>query len=156
MTTSKRPRGLPVAAVAAGLALASAALAQPASDRLVVQLNADSGLAVAGYHAAAAQGFFTAEGLQVDLLAPHEDAGPLDALARGTADAAVAALPEVLIARDRGLSVVMVAQAVATPPVQLICRGDAGVVDPRHDLAGRTIGVRSTSDQIVLRVWLAL
>lgn len=144
-----------MAAVAAGLTLASAALAQTASDRLVVQLNAASGVAVAGYHAAAAQGFFAAEGLQVDLLAPQEDAGPLDALARGTADVVVTSLPEVLMARDRGLSAVMVAPPVTTPPVQLICRRDAGVADPRRDLAGRTIGVRSTSDQIVLRVWLA-
>ena len=93
----------------------------------------------AGIYAARARGEFAKVGLDVRIRTPSDPAAPLKLLAAGRADLAISYEPEVLLARDRGLSVVSVGAIVQKPLTSIIALGSARIRSVR-DLEGKRVG----------------
>ncbi len=93
----------------------------------------------AGIYAAEAGKHFDRAGLNVKIRQPSDPSAPIKQVAAGRVDLAVSYEPEVLRARDEGLSVVAVAALVRKPLTSIISLPDAGIRTPR-DLKGKTVG----------------
>ncbi len=124
-----------------GLALGAALLAQPvaAADKLTLLLdwfvNPDHGPIVI----AEEKGYFAAEGLEVEVVAPADPADPPKMVAAGRADLAVGYQPQLHLQVAEGMPLVRVGTLVATPLNCLLVRDD-GPVKTLADLKGRKIG----------------
>jgi putative hydroxymethylpyrimidine transport system substrate-binding protein len=97
-------------------------------------------------YAAIAHGDFRAVGLELHLLTPADPSEPLKLLAAGRVDAAISYEPEVLLARDQGLSVVSIAALVQRPLTSIIALRSAHVRSVA-DLAGKTVGTAGIAYQ---------
>jgi putative hydroxymethylpyrimidine transport system substrate-binding protein len=123
------------------LALVLVLLAVPAraADRLTVILdwfvNPDHGPLVI----ARERGFFAAEGLEVELVAPADPNDPPKLVAAGQADLAVSYQPQLHLQVQEGLPLVRIGTLVATPLNALVVLAD-GPVQAIADLKGRKIG----------------
>jgi putative hydroxymethylpyrimidine transport system substrate-binding protein len=93
----------------------------------------------AGIYAAEAGGDFEQAGLDVAIRQPPDPAAPLKQLAAGRVDLAISYEPEVLRARDQGLTVVSVAAIVQQPLTSIISLPEAKISKPA-DLRGKTVG----------------
>jgi putative hydroxymethylpyrimidine transport system substrate-binding protein len=93
----------------------------------------------AGIYAAQAAGHFKQAGLDVEIRQPPDPAAPIKQVAAGRVDLAVSYEPEVLRARDQGLSVVSVGAIVQQPLTSIISLPAAKIADP-GDLKGKTVG----------------
>ena len=93
----------------------------------------------AGIYAAQAAKHFDKAGLDVKIRQPTDPAAPIKQVAAGRVDLAVSYEPEVLRARDKGLSVVSVAALVREPLTSIISLPEAGIRSPK-DLKGKTVG----------------
>lgn len=144
------------AAMKAALAGALALLAAPGwtAERLVLQLKGAGRAQSAGYLTARDRGLYAAEGLDVTIRPGGEGNEPLDALATGAADVAVEWMPAALVAREKGLPAVNIAQPFARPALTLICWRRAGVDTPGPDLAGKTVGVTFGGDLYPFVAWM--
>ncbi|WP_169712166.1 ABC transporter substrate-binding protein [Paracoccus contaminans] len=136
---------------AAGALLSGPALA---ADGLVLQLRDSGPDGSAGYLAARDKGYYAAEGLDVTIRPGGPQAEPLDALATGAADLAVEGMAAALVAREKGLPVVNIAQPLNGTGLALVCWRRAGIGDLRSGLAGQTIGVRFAADRHAFIAWM--
>ena len=93
----------------------------------------------AGIYAAQAGGHFKQAGLDVAIRQPPDPSAPLKQVAAGRVDLAVSYEPEVLRARDQGLSVVSVGALVQKPLTSIISLPKAKISEPA-DLKGKTVG----------------
>jgi putative hydroxymethylpyrimidine transport system substrate-binding protein len=93
----------------------------------------------AGIYAAAAGGHFEQAGLDVEIRQPPDPAAPIKQVAAGRVDLAISYEPEVLRARDQGLSVVSVAAIVQKPLTSIISLPGAKIREPA-DLEGKRVG----------------
>jgi putative hydroxymethylpyrimidine transport system substrate-binding protein len=93
----------------------------------------------AGIYAAEAGGHFRQAGLDVEIREPPDPAAPIKQVAAGRVDLAISYEPEVLRARDQGLSVVSVAAIVQKPLTSIMSLPKAKVDEPA-DLAGKRVG----------------
>ena len=93
----------------------------------------------AGIYAAQAGGDFEEAGLDVEIRQPPDPAAPIKQVAAGRVDLAISYEPEVLRARDQGLSVVSVAAIVQKPLTSIISLPKAKIREPA-DLEGKTVG----------------
>ncbi|MDX2376662.1 ABC transporter substrate-binding protein [Microbacterium sp. LRZ72] len=93
----------------------------------------------AGYFAAAEQGFFEEEGLDVEIVPSGGDIVPQDALAAGDADFAIAWVPKVLGSIEAGANLTDIAQIFQTSGTLQVAWADSGI-DSVADFEGRTIG----------------
>jgi putative hydroxymethylpyrimidine transport system substrate-binding protein len=93
----------------------------------------------AGIYAAKANGHFDRLGLDVAIRQPPDPAAPIKQVAAGRVDLAVSYEPELLRARDQGLSVISVAALVQDPLTSLISLPRAKIAKPA-DLAGKRVG----------------
>ena len=123
------------------LALAMLLASTPASaaDKLTVILdwfvNPDHGPLIV----AREKGFFAAEGLEVELIAPADPNDPPKLVAARQADLAVSYQPQLHLQVAQGLPLVRVGTLVATPLNSLVVLAD-GPVGSVADLKGRKIG----------------
>lgn len=123
-----------------GAAMAMA-LASPASaaEKLTVLLdwfvNPDHGPLVIAQQ----QGFFEAEGLEVELVAPADPNDPPKLVAAGKADIAVSYQPQLHLQVNEGLPLVRIGTLVATPLNSLVVLRD-GPIDGIKQLEGKKIG----------------
>ena len=123
------------------LALALATLGAPAfaADKLTVMLdwfvNPDHGPLII----AREKGFFAAQGLEVELIAPADPNDPPKLVAAGKADLAVSYQPQLHLQVNEQLPLVRVGTLVATPLNSLVVLAD-GPVKSIEDLKGRKIG----------------
>ena len=85
------------------------------------------------------KGFFKAEGLDVDLVAPADPNDPPKLVAAGKADLAVSYQPQLHVQVAEGLPLVRVGTLVATPLNSLVVLMD-GPVKSIADLKGRKVG----------------
>lgn len=126
-----------IAALALGLLLL--ALPAQAADRLTVILdwfvNPDHGPLII----AREKGFFAAEGLDVELVAPADPNDPPKLVAAGQADIAVSYQPQLHLQVQEGLPLVRIGTLVATPLNSLVVLAD-GPVRSIADLKGRKVG----------------
>jgi len=93
----------------------------------------------AGYLAAADQGFYEEEGLDVEILDGGSDIVPQTVLAQGRADYAIAWVPKALASREQGAGITDVAQVFQRSGTLQVSFADSGIASP-VDLAGKTVG----------------
>ena len=127
------------------LGAGSAGAAPPAQqEKLRLQLKWRHQFQFAGYYAAVDKGFFSAEGLDVTLVEGRPGLVPAKALERGEADFIVDS-PAVMLQRQQGLPVVIIAAIFQHSPAIILTRKDAGIVTP-HDLRGKRIMAEPGTD----------
>lgn len=123
-------------ALAASLLLATPAMA---ADKMTVLLdwfvNPDHGPLVV----AKEKGFFAAEGLDVDLVAPADPNDPPKLVAAGKADVAVSYQPQLHLQVAAGLPLVRIGTLVSTPLSSLVVLKD-GPIKSIADLKGKKVG----------------
>jgi putative hydroxymethylpyrimidine transport system substrate-binding protein len=85
------------------------------------------------------QGYFAAEGLNLEILSPADTADGLKLAAAGQVDLAVSYQPQVIMAAAEGLEVRVVGRLVGQPLTTLLFLADSGITTPA-DLNGRAIG----------------
>jgi len=93
----------------------------------------------AGYFAAADQGFFEDEGLDVEIIPSGGDIVPQDALANGDVDFAVAWVPKVLGSIEQGANLTNIAQIFQRSGTLQVSWADSGI-DSVADFEGKKIG----------------
>ena len=93
----------------------------------------------AGYYAAAAEGYYEDEGLDVEIIQGGGDIVPQDALANGDVDYAISWVPKVLGSIEQGASITNVAQIFERSATLQVSFADAGI-DSVEDFAGKKIG----------------
>lgn len=85
------------------------------------------------------QGYFKAEGLEVEIISPSDTADSLKLAAAGRVDLAVSYQPQMTIAAAEGLELKVVGRLVAHPLTTLLFLEASGFEAP-GDLEGKTIG----------------
>ncbi|AZC12517.1 MULTISPECIES: ABC transporter substrate-binding protein [unclassified Microbacterium] len=93
----------------------------------------------AGYFAAADQGFFEEEGLEVEIIPSGGDIVPQDALAAGDVDFAIAWVPKVLGSIEAGANLTNIAQIFQRSGTLQVSWADAGI-ESVADFEGKRIG----------------
>jgi putative hydroxymethylpyrimidine transport system substrate-binding protein len=129
-----------VACAATGLALGAAAPAVAQDTQKVTILldwfvNPDHAPLVV----AKEQGYFTDNGLDVELVAPADPNDPPKLVAAGQAEVAVGYQPQLHLQVAEGLPLKRVGTLVATPLNSLVTLTDSGI-DTLADLKGKTVG----------------
>jgi putative hydroxymethylpyrimidine transport system substrate-binding protein len=127
------------ALAAAGCGEKKDTLGPEGSKRIELMLDYFPNADHAPIYAAQAAGHFSQAGISVEIRQPPDPAAPLKQLAAGRVDLAISYEPEVLRARDEGLSVVSVGALVQRPLTSIISLPKAGIRRPK-DLAGKTVG----------------
>jgi putative hydroxymethylpyrimidine transport system substrate-binding protein len=121
------------------LALAAMPAAARAADKLTLLLdwfvNPDHGPLVVAQE----QGFFAAQDLEVEMIAPADPNDPPKLVAAGQADLAVSYQPQLHLQAAAGLPLKRIGTLVATPLNSLVVLAD-GPVKSLADLKGRNIG----------------
>jgi putative hydroxymethylpyrimidine transport system substrate-binding protein len=84
-------------------------------------------------------GYFTEQGIQVEIISPSETADALKLAATGNVDMAVSYQPQTIIAADQGLALKVIAPLVTHPLTTLLFLADKGIAHPQ-DLSGKKIG----------------
>ena len=93
----------------------------------------------AGYFAAADQGYYKDEGLDVQILEGGVDIVPQTVLAQGQADYAIAWVPKALASREQGAQITDVGQVFARSGTLQVSFKDKGISSP-SDLKGKKVG----------------
>ncbi|NAZ78300.1 ABC transporter substrate-binding protein [Kineococcus sp. T13] len=93
----------------------------------------------AGYFAALDQGFYSDEGLDVEILEGGSDIVPQTVLAQGQADYAIAWVPKALASREQGAAITDVAQVFQRSGTLQVSFADAGITDV-GGLRGKKVG----------------
>jgi diguanylate cyclase (GGDEF)-like protein/hemerythrin-like metal-binding protein/PAS domain S-box-containing protein len=119
-----------------GLGLGAGLLAAPL-DRVTLQLKWRHQFQFAGYYAAQEKGYYRDAGLEVTILEARPNLDPLKEVTAGRAEYGVGN-SGLLLARQAGQPVVVLAAIFQHSPMVLITRAHAGI-DSIHDLAGRRI-----------------
>jgi len=125
--------------LAAALALAGAAPAARAADKLTLMLDWFVNPDHAPLYVAKEMGFFTAANLEVELIAPADPNDPPKLVAAGKADVAISYQPQLYLHVGEGLPLVRAATLVATPLNSLVVLAD-GPIKRIADLKGRKVG----------------
>src|SRR5215813_4821460 len=126
--------GWAVALTAAGDAAAQS------PDKVQLQLKWVTQAQFAGYYAAKAKGFYTAEKLDVTIRPGGPDIVPEQVVAGGGAQFGINWLPSLLSARDQGVPLVNIAQVFAHSGMREIAFKSSGIKGPA-DLRGRRVAV---------------
>jgi putative hydroxymethylpyrimidine transport system substrate-binding protein len=85
------------------------------------------------------QGYFSQEGLEINIISPSETADALKLAAAGKVDIAISYEPQTIIAAARGLEVVAFGRLIEHPLTTLLFLKDKGIKVPK-DLEGKKIG----------------
>jgi NitT/TauT family transport system substrate-binding protein len=93
----------------------------------------------AGYYAAADQGYYKDEGLDVSIVEGSADIVPIDVLTAGDVDYAISWVPKVLGSIEAGAKVTDVAQIFERSATTQISFKDKGITSPA-DLKGKKVG----------------
>jgi NitT/TauT family transport system substrate-binding protein len=93
----------------------------------------------AGYIAAVDKGFYTEQGLDVQILEGGVDIVPQTVLAQGQADFAVSWVPKALASREQGAQITEIAQIFQRSGTYQVSFADSGISAPA-DLKGKKVG----------------
>lgn len=114
-----------------------------AEDDIVVpvslQLQWSAQAQFAGYYAALGEGYFTDEGLDVEIVEGGVDIVPQLQLATGAADYAIAWVPKALESREQDANITNVAQMFQRSATTHVAWADSGI-ETIEDLEGKKIG----------------
>ena len=110
-----------------------------AAEKVSVALDWYPNANHAGLFLAAANGWFAAAGLDVDLYTPADPATVLQTVGAGRDTFGISYQTDVLLARAAGIPVVSVAALVQRPLLGIMVLKASGITRPR-DLVGKTVG----------------
>lgn len=119
-----------IALAAASVALALAGRVAAAADSVTLQLKWVTQAQFAGYYVAKDKGFYAEEDLDVEINPGGPDIAPPQVIAGGGADVIVDWMPSALASRERGLSIVNIAQPFKSSGMMLTCLKDTGITSP--------------------------
>jgi NitT/TauT family transport system substrate-binding protein len=111
-----------------------------ATDKVTLQLKWVTQAQFAGYYAAKAKGFYTAEKLDVTIRPGGPDVVPEQVVAGGGAQFGIDWLPSLLSARDQGAPLTNIAQVFAYSGMRELAFKTSGIKGPA-DLRGRRVAV---------------
>lgn len=143
-----------ITTLAAGAALGVWGMAAQAADDVTLQLKWVTQAQFAGYYVALDKGFYEEEDLDVTIKPGGPDIAPTQVLAGGGADVTVEWMPAALAAREKGLSMVNIAQPFKSSGMMLTCRKDAGIAST-DDFAGKTLGVWFFGNEFPFLSWMS-
>ena len=126
-----------------------------AADKLTLQLKWVTQAQFGGYYVAKDKGFYEEVGLDVDIKPGGPDIAPPQVIAGGGADVIVDWMPSALASREKGVPLVNIAQVFKRSGMMLTCRKDTGIVDPKTDFKGRTLGVWFYGNEYPFLSWMA-
>ena len=138
---------------AIALALGIAAGTAHAADKVTLQLKWVTQAQFAGYYVALDKGFYKDAGLDVTIKAGGPDIAPAQVIAGGGADVVLDWMPSALASREKGLSLVNIAQPFKSSGMMLTCRKDKGIASTA-DLAGKTLGVWFFGNEYPFLSWM--
>ena len=121
-------------------ALTAVAAASQGAEPVTLQLKWVTQAQFAGYYAARAKGFYTAEGLDVTIRPGGPDIVPEQVVTGGGAQFGIDWLPSLLAAREQGAPLVNIAQVFAYSGMREIAFKSSGIKGPA-DLKGRKVAV---------------
>ena len=136
---------------AAALALLGGAAS---AEDVTLQLKWVTQAQFAGYYVAKEKGYYDAEGLNVTILPGGPDIAPEQVIAGGGADVIVDWMPAALAAREKGLSLVNIAQPFKHSGMMLTCLKETGITSP-EDFKGKTLGVWFFGNEYPFLSWMA-
>ncbi len=110
---------------------------EPAKVKLQLQWVAQAQFA--GYYAAADQGYYADEGLDVEIVEGGPDIVPQDVLSAGDVDYAISWVPKVLGSIEKGAKITDVAQIFERSATTQISFKDKGITQPAQ-LSGKKVG----------------
>ena len=134
-------------------AMAMAASHAMAADKVTLQLKWVAQSQFAGYYVAKEKGYYEEEGLDVDIKPGGPDIAPEQVIAGGGADVIVDWMGGALVAREKGVPLVNIAQPFQKSGMELICRKD-GPVKTEADFKGRTLGVWFFGNEYPFFAWM--
>ncbi|MCF6367625.1 ABC transporter substrate-binding protein [Rhizobium halophilum] len=144
-------RNILMTLMAGAISLAAAQAAMAADITLQLKWVAQSQFA--GYYVAQEKGFYEDEGLDVEIKAGGPDIAPEQVIAGGGADVIVAWMGGALVAREKGVPLVNIAQPFQKSGLQLICPKD-GPIQTEADFKGHTLGVWFFGNEYPFFAWM--
>ena len=143
---------LMVTLMAGAMALA-AAQAALAADKVTLHLKWVAQGQFGGYYVAKDKGFYKEEGLDVDIKPGGPDIAPEQVIAGGGADVIVDWMGGALVAREKGVPLINIAQPYDKSGLELICPKD-GPVKTEADFKGHTLGVWFFGNEYPFFAWM--
>lgn len=131
----------------AGLVDSAAAVQTTQLEQVRLQLKWPHQFQFAGYYAAIEQGYYRDAGLAVTLIEPATGEQPVDAVIHGEAEYGVGT-SDLLLWRNRGAPVVVLAVIFQHSPLAIGARRDAGI-DNLHELAGKRVMVEPHAAELL-------
>lgn len=125
-----------------------------AADKVALQLKWVTQAQFAGYYVAKDKGFYKAEDLDVEIKPGGPDIAPAQVLAGGGADVVLDWMPSALATREKGLSLVNIAQPFKSSGMMLTCRKDSGI-KTSADFKGKTLGVWFFGNEYPFLSWMS-
>lgn len=141
---------VPVLAAAFAVAGAMGAYAQ---DKLTLQLKWVTQAQFAGYYVAKAKGFYGDENLDVTILPGGPNVAPEQVIAGGGADVIVDWMGGAVVAREKGVPLVNIAQPFKRSGLMMICPTESGV-KTEADFKGKTLGVWFFGNEYPFFAWM--
>jgi NitT/TauT family transport system substrate-binding protein len=143
---------LMVTLMAGAMALAAAQGAM-AADKVTLQLKWVTQAQFGGYYVAKDKGYYKAEGLDVDIKPGGPDSAPEQIIAGGGADVIVDWMGGALVAREKGVPLVNIAQPFDKSGLEMICPKD-GPIKSEADFKGHTLGVWFYGNEYPFFAWM--
>ena len=143
-----------IGVAAAGLWAGMAATSALAADEITLQLKWVTQAQFAGYYVAEDMGFYDEEGLDVTIKPGGPDIAPPQVIAGGGADVMIDWMPAALSSREKGLSLVNIAQPFKSSGMMLTCLKDTGITSP-EDFRGKTLGVWFFGNEYPFLSWMS-
>ncbi|MBM7050011.1 MULTISPECIES: ABC transporter substrate-binding protein [Rhizobium] len=131
----------------------AATQAAMAADKLTLQLKWVAQGQFGGYFVAKDKGFYKEEGLDVDIKPGGPDIAPEQVIAGGGADVIVDWMGGALVAREKGVPLINIAQPFEKSGLELICPKD-GPVKTEKDFKGHTLGVWFYGNEYPFFAWM--
>jgi NitT/TauT family transport system substrate-binding protein len=138
---------------ALGTAIALTAVQAMAAEKVTLQLKWVTQGQFGGYYVAKDKGFYEEEGLDVEIKPGGPDIAPEQVIAGGGADVVVTWMAAALVAREKGVPLVNIAQPFQKSGLQLICPKD-GPVKTQADFKGKTLGVWFFGNEYPFFAWM--
>lgn len=141
--------GLSLWLLGCGSVLAGDGIAPPAAplDKITLQLKWRHQFQFAGYYAADAKGYYRDAGLDVQIVEAKPGEEPMLAVVEGRAEFGIGTT-DLLLMRDKGVPVVVLANFFQHSPVALMVRKDSGIRNI-HELAKGRLMIEPHSAELI-------
>ncbi|MEO6032759.1 MAG: ABC transporter substrate-binding protein [Burkholderiaceae bacterium] len=131
--------------VVAAVSFGAAGLHAVAADKPLIKLRYQQAFAPSaadmGLYTAAAKGYFKDEGIEVDIRRSQDASNAVFMVGAGEADIGASYPPDILLAADKGLSVLGIWAKFQVNPLGIVSLTDGANIGSAKDLAGKKIGL---------------